>query len=208
MNFLSGPARKKNVCVYYDLPSHRKCLKNFHRTPFCSAPVKNLGLTLLIISYFPPNTLQPAPLKNVHTQKFYLAGVHKEGDCPKNLCNIDVRKLKKISFCSIWFERMQAQKPEKNIQKRITLKRIPRENIVAYWFLGEPAMCVSLKHFPQKHSLEHLFITHTKLLHLNYFSFRKPQCWPSKTTTLQKEKLFTNHSIIYYIKMHRSGSIG
>ena len=145
MNFLSGPARKKNVCVYYDLPSHRKCLKNFHRTPFCSAPVKNLGLTLLISSYFPPNTLQPAPLKNVHTQKFYLAGVHKEGDCPKNLCNIDVRKLKKISFCSIWFERMQAWK--EYTEKNYSQKNTERKYCGLLIFRGACHVCIS-KAFP------------------------------------------------------------
>ena len=129
MNFLNGPARKKNVCVYYDLPSHRKCLKNFHRTPFCSAPVKNLGLTLLISSYFPPNTLQPAPLKNVHTQKFYLAGVHKVGDCPKNLCNIDVRKLKKYHFAVLDLKECRP-KSLKRIYRKELLSKEYREKIL------------------------------------------------------------------------------
>ena len=73
---------QKNVPGFWksnELPGHRKCLENLHRTPLSSAPVENLGQTMLISRNF-------ANLPTLDKRKYVLkwisnlASVHKVGD--------------------------------------------------------------------------------------------------------------------------------
>ena len=64
---------------WFFLPGHRKCLENLYRAPLSSAPVENLGQTMLIsrnLLHFPTLDKRKDVLKWISN----LASVHKVGD--------------------------------------------------------------------------------------------------------------------------------
>ena len=66
-------------CKSNKLPGHRKCLENLYRAPFSSAPVENLGHTMLIsrnLLHLPTLDKRKDVLKWISN----LASVHKVGD--------------------------------------------------------------------------------------------------------------------------------